>query len=398
MKSNIISSISKLLRQAIRSKLALIVTILTFTACSITFYLTGGTVKASTETLTKDLDPIKIDVTKEDKTTDLYEKIANNSELQRNLATLAHYLGYGWCGKKDGNVGENMKVFRDDNGNKFIITSDKNDGEKGDTPLRITLSNFRMRIEPGKINFKTPTVEKLESPEYISTSKFVNNSNGNVDASAQITKQKWVQKMHQFQWGFTESLKIGQDIKVGLPLAESTLKYEFTFGSDQHWTDSETTNDTTAFSDTVKATVGSNSQKKINVITTPQKYSVDYDTDAQILFDVDFNGFFRYGGNARNYHPKDRPVDHFTFTGSSFGYIDGICDMYENSEKQEQPYWDMKWFKENTDGQAENIIKSACKPIMVHLDGTFVGIDGTDVHIEVGEDEPISDDSINTLD
>ena len=182
-------------------------------------------------------------------------EIACDRTLQRNLATLADSYGFGWCGgTRSGYVGEDFDVYKE--GDNYVIKGhyDPKDpyakGYRASETLKITLSNFRYRVDPHSVNFQTPIIKKFE-PKSIDTVTLINNRDTKEDVTLNLQYSQADCSTHSSNYKFSEGLKLASKFKLKIPfVGETEDSIEFSFGAEQGWTDttSNTVNKTLAAS------------------------------------------------------------------------------------------------------------------------------------------------------
>lgn len=324
---------------------------------------------------------------------DLRFKVASHPIVIERLALLAHILGFGWCnGTRSQYVGGDFDVSK--SGSSYILQARYHrddpfaDGYWSNRRLRITLSNFVVLIDPLKLSFGKPFITDLQ-PSTLSTILAENPSKN----EAQITKTTSVQLAktisHSTSVSFTEGLKLSAMQKVSIPFAESRISEEFSFSSTQGWSDSESTTTSNTESDSCTVKVPPHSKVHIRVIAERTKSEVNYTGEAFVEFDVAFEGFLRYSGNARKDHPTGRPIVKVQFGNEKKHGLEDIIDKYEHRHIPDYSEWDWNWIETNFPGNVGMIVQFLKGGIGTRLSGKFKKVAGTNVHFDIGEPEPL---------
>lgn len=318
-------------------------------------------------------------------TDDLMGRIANDPTVIANLANIAQALGFAWCGGSDFNqVGRGFDVVRLAAGSYAIKARGHSGdpaykGPRGEKRLTITLSDFRLLIDPMTMSFGPALIEQLQPAAIIT--KIAENRGAAEDSTAvNFDYQLTTTTSHTFAWKITEGIKVIASVKaktkVGLQEVEVTAGYEVGFSSEQAWSDTTTE----ASSDTLKhayeAKIPARSRRAITLYATRNRAQVAYTADAVVAFSIQFDGFLKWEGNARTDHPTDRPDCTVKFGDAKTSGAEHILDLYHHRHVPVYSDWDWDWAAAHpTDGAAfARALSWLNRGIQAPVSGRFTGV------------------------
>jgi len=336
---------------------------------------------------------------------DLKYKIADNQTVKNKLAYFAHILGYGWCGgTQTDKVGYGFDVIyignqpedRDLGKGDYLVEAhyDKDDpysdGYWADKRLKMVLSNFRVKFDPEKMNYKMPPEITDLKPLTVSQYWAKNDGDSEDTASKSFDYELTETKTHSTSFKFTEGFKLSEEWSAGVPLfgGEKTT-VEFSFTAEQGWTNSESSSVVTKDSESYTGKLPPHSKRLIELVALRQEGSLDYNANVKIEFNVKFYNFLRWSGNARNDHPEDRPFYLVTFGNDSKSAFEDIVDKYDHRNISGYSKWDWNWIEENFKSTLDNVINFFRNdPVTAEIPGQFSSIRGTNVEIKAHAPEP----------
>ncbi|MEJ3655168.1 aerolysin family beta-barrel pore-forming toxin [Actinomycetes bacterium KLBMP 9759] len=337
-------------------------------------------------------------------TDDLMRRIANDPTVIANLANVAQALGFGWCGGSDLNViGKGFDIERKGAGT-YTLTARGYSGDpayKEPRPgkrLIITLSDFRLLIDPTTIKFGPALLEQLQ-PAAIITKTAENRSELDDTATVNFDYQLINTTAHTFGWKITEGIKVSTSFKFKTDVfpakVEVTTGLEVSFASEQAWSDTTTESTSDTLKHSYEAKVPGRSRRAITLYATRNRAEVAYTADAVVSFSIQFDGFLRWEGNARADHPTDRPDCTVKFGDAQTSGAEQILDQYHNRHVPGYSQWDWEWAAAAKDGPGlASALTWLNKTIHAPVSGRFGGVRQTTVSTVV--QAPVSLDKIVT--
>jgi hypothetical protein len=321
-------------------------------------------------------------------------KAASDPTVIKNLASFADMLGFAWCGGTRANsAGEDFDVSRNSDGtyavNAHYGSSDPfADGYMADQRLKMTISNFRIAIDPATFVYGAPTITSL-TPISLDTALARNLSDTESTIGVSLSTSHTDTYSHETNVSFTEGVKIAIKNAAEVPFfGSSEVTTEFSFSSTQGWKDTNTTADVVGTTLTYQARVPAQSQKLITLVGSRTRSNISYTAVANVTFDVSFYGFLRYTGNANINHPTDRPFITQSFNSGGLSGLEAIVDLYDHSFIGGGD-WDWDWIKAFAGGSLGSTMAFFRHGISVPLDGKFTGVIGTNVTFTEGAVQPL---------
>ncbi|MFP2904909.1 aerolysin family beta-barrel pore-forming toxin [Pyxidicoccus sp. 3LFB2] len=319
--------------------------------------------------------------------------LASNPTIISHLARLANDLGYAWCGgTRSQYVGQDFDVYKD--GNNYVMQAHYNPddpyagGYWADSRLKITLSNFKLLIDPSTLTYGAPLTESLD-PIAVAQTYASNSSTTESTMGVKLTDQHTDSYTHTTSTSFTEGFKFSIKNKAEVPLfGSSELTTEFSFSSTQGWTDSNTTTHVTGVETNYSVRVPARSKKLITMIGYRTASQVYYSGLAYLSFDVTFHGFLRHSGNAHTSHPTNRPFHTVTFGGENISGLQDIVQQYDFRHIPNYSQWDWNWVN-SFDSYAPSMMNFFRQGITAPITGRFSGVKGTYTDFREGEAQPL---------
>ncbi|XP_059140626.1 uncharacterized protein LOC131928284 [Physella acuta] len=222
-----------------------------------------------------------------------------------DIANLAHYLGYGWCG------GCRSKYVGQDfirNGDTWLSsTKQPCDGYKHDQRLNLAYGDWSFGIKD--IKYGTPLIEDL-TPETIDSGVFINREPTN--SSKTITRTEIIES--SVTHTTTSAWKNSQELNLGISFSPPGFSFSggFKFGyeTSTSQTDENKKEQTNSFTVTSVKTLLPNSGAKWRLVVAKTKTSVNYTATIIVKFSTELQGFLRWDGGISNvktnYHYKHR--------------------------------------------------------------------------------------------
>lgn len=320
-----------------------------------------------------------------------YALVTNHSNFVRPLSYLAHYLGYAWVGGNNSPyVGEDMDVRRE--GDSWVIQGNNGgscDGYRCDEKTKITVDNFAYTLNDSDFWHGNVTESDRQLVKTV-TAVARNNS----DIPQQVVVDLKVDESTNWSktntYGFAQ--KVSTENTFKWPLVGDT-KLTITLEANQSF--ANTNGGSTSEQVTLQArpTVPANSELPIRVELYRSSISYPYRFGADISYDVTYNGFLRWSGNAWNSHPDNRPYLEHTFTmgRASENKADIRYQWDHRYIPGEVKWWDWSWaINENGLGNMQYATGASLRPFYSHVSGDFYAESQFAGTIEIGQATPIS--------
>ncbi|EDP59921.1 aerolysin family beta-barrel pore-forming toxin [Vibrio sp. AND4] len=319
-----------------------------------------------------------------------YELVHDRQNFVRPLSYLAYYLGYAWVGGDNGKyVGEDMGIKSV--GDTWEIQGNSTDscsGYRCDEKTKITVSNFAYTVNDKKFWHG----EVKESERELVDTVYATARNKS-DKPQQIVVDLGI--VESTNWSKTDNFGFAQQVKTEnefiWPLVGKT-KLSITLDANQSFSDSQ--GETTSKNVTLQARpmVPAESEMPVKIELYRSSISYPYKFDADISYDVNFNGFLRWSGNAWYDQPKDRPYKSHTFTFGR-GSEDSADIRYQWNHRYipgKVQWWDWSWaIRENGLDNMQNAVGGSLRPFSSYVSGQFHAEAQYAGTIEIGEAGPI---------
>lgn len=220
-----------------------------------------------------------------------------------NLATLAHYLGYGWCaGCRGQYVGEDFRR----NGDSW--EADRKGpckGYKADQRLKIHYKNFKFDVK--KMQYGKAVIQQFIADSYDSgpvTNPDVHPSTVSVERT--VTDTRTVTHSTTSSW--SQSHELG--ITIGYQPPDSTggmtasASYTFKYEKSTSKTDSTGTEQTKSFKITTSKVLKPHASVEWRIVVTKQRVTIPYTATVIAKFSAELDGFLRWGGGYSGKNPN----------------------------------------------------------------------------------------------
>ena len=281
--------------------------------------------------------------------------IATNPDVQYKWADLANAMGFGWCGGQtydaknnitEGYVGQNFDVTSKGVGSaspSYTLTAHyigNGGGYDDNDRLVMTLSNFRVLFDPSGNSFQWTNPKYVLGNPVIGSSEIADNASNTADNfSKQYQYSVSGTVTHETDFSFTEGASLAEEVDVSVPdIADSKTTLTVSFSATQGWSDSTSTTTSQNIGDTYNAIIPADTQRTIEQETNYSTNSIDYSTNAEIVYDVSFSGFLKYGGNCEESLSRPQVAFNLGSAGnlgghqnSLWGASDYIEDLYANN-------------------------------------------------------------------
>jgi len=272
-----------------------------------------------------------------------YSLVNNRSEFVKPLSYLAHYLGYAWVGGNQSDyVGEDMNVWR--SGDQWLIRGNNDgecDGYRCGDKTTIKVDNFAYTLNDSDF-WHGDVVES--DKQLVKTISAV--ARNNLDEPQQVVVDLKVDEATNWSktntFGFAQKVQTENEFKW--PLVGDT-KLTISFEANQSFANSNGGSSSEQVTLQARPFVPANSEIPIRVELYRSSISYPYRFGADISYDVTFDGFLRWGGNAWHSHPENRPTRSHTFTmgRSSKPEHDIAYQWHHRYIPGEVKWWDWSW-------------------------------------------------------
>jgi hypothetical protein len=301
-----------------------------------------------------------------------YALVNDHADFIRPLSYLAHTLGYAWVGGNNSQyIGEDMTV--EQWGDKWIIQGNNNgdcSGYRCGDKTRITIDNFKYTLNPGEFWHGDVLESEKELIKTIpATVRNLSNVSQMVVIDFSVAESTTWSKEDTFS--FSES--VTTESSFSWPLVGET-SLAITFGTGQSFSSSNggSSSETQTFQ--ARATVPPNSEIPIRIQLYRSNISYPYRFGANISYDVTFDGFLRWSGNAWHTHPDNRPnlIHTFTMGRVSEPYADIRYQWDHRDSPVHEKWWDWNWaISENGLNVMQNVTGASLRPFYSYVSGNF---------------------------
>ncbi|OOE93113.1 aerolysin family beta-barrel pore-forming toxin [Salinivibrio sp. AR640] len=319
-----------------------------------------------------------------------YSLVNNRSEFVKPLSYLAHYLGYAWVGGNHSDyVGEDMNVWR--SGDQWLIRGNNDggcDGYRCGDKTTIKVDNFAYTLNDSDF-WHGDVVES--DKQLVKTISAV--ARNNLDEPQQVVVDLKVDKATNWSktntYGFAQKVQTENEFKW--PLVGDT-KLTISFEANQSFANSNGGSSSEQVTLQARPFVPANSEIPIRVELYRSSISYPYRFGADISYDVTFDGFLRWSGNAWHSHPENRPTVHHTFTmgRSSEPSADIAYQWHHRYIPGEVKWCDWSWAVEKYGIESMQwATGKSLRPFYSYVSGDFYAESQYAGTIELGQAKPI---------
>ncbi|MCD3195796.1 aerolysin family beta-barrel pore-forming toxin [Clostridium botulinum C] len=331
---------------------------------------------------------------------DLKAKIIQDSTFIRNWATVAHSMGFAWCGgtasKSVGN-GFEFRMAYENSKPVYYLTSRYNEndpyakGWRANERLTMKITNVRFIIDDSSIHLGTPKVTNLE-PLTSKSMEVINPNNTEGKGSLNFNYISSQSKSKTDNFKFSEKIGVKTTFSVDIALINNKIETSFDFSSEQGWSTSTNNTETKQDSVSYTTTISPNSKKTVYLDVLRKKCDVPYDATIYMEYDIEFTGFLKYSGNARKDHPKDRPTVSFKFGGkNNMSAVEHLADLYKHKDINGYSNWDWKWIDTNYGKCFSNAYYNLNNLYYGGvISGVFNNVDGSKAIVKEGTEVPLN--------
>ena len=319
-----------------------------------------------------------------------YELVTDRSYFVRPLSYLAHYLGYAWVGGNNSQyVGEDMKIDRVGDG--WVIQGNNSgscSGYRCDEKTKITVNNFAYTLNDKNFWHGEVIESERELVDTVwATARNYSNTPQQIVVDLKLTESTNWSKTNSY--GFAQQVKTENEFKW--PLVGKT-KLSITFDANQSFSNSNGASTSKDVTLQARPMVPANSELPVRIELYRSTISYPYRFNADISYDVNFNGFLRWSGNAWHTHPDNRPYRSHTFTMGRGSEQSGDI-RYQWDHRYipgEVKWWDWSWaIREAGLGSMQYATGASLRPFHSYVSGDFYAESQYAGTIEIGQPSPL---------
>ncbi|KKD61851.1 aerolysin [Grimontia sp. AD028] len=321
-----------------------------------------------------------------------YNLVSDENKFIRPLSNLAHNLGYAWVGGNSSPyVGRDMSVRQE--GDKWVIQGNNRgscDGYRCDEKTAIKVSNFNYTLNSDDFWHGDVT----ESSKQLVKTVYVTARNRS-DIAQQVVIDLKVDESTNWSktntYGFSQSVQTKNTFQWPLVgETELTIKLE----ANQSWANTNGGATSEAVTLQARPMVPANSEIPIRVELYRSSISYPYRFSADVSYDVEFDGFLRWSGNAWHTHPTNRPTHKHTFTMGRAS--EPSADIRHQWNIRHIPgasqWWDWSWaIQENGLQNMQSVTSQSLRPFEAVVSGDFYAESQYAGTIDIGQAQPISE-------
>ncbi|MCG2839104.1 aerolysin family beta-barrel pore-forming toxin [Photobacterium sp. WH77] len=236
--------------------------------------------------------------------------LSDQDDFVKPAAYLAHHMGYAWVGGPKGNqVGDDMKVWWDSNESAWNIRGNDGpcDGYRCQDMTTIKVKNFAYTMDPASFKIDGSIVNSNSQLVNTISSTAVNKTSIQQQYVIDIsynTSTSWSQSN---DYSFSESIEVSSTFKSPKVTGGVEKSISVTFGATQAWGSTSGGEESNRVTIQARPVVPANSALKVLLNVYRADISYPYVFDADVSYELGFDGFMRWGGNGLLWHPKDRP-------------------------------------------------------------------------------------------
>ncbi len=326
-----------------------------------------------------------------------YSLVTDRQDFVLPLSYLAHNLGYAWVGGNNSPyVGKDMVINRSDN--RWVIQGNNNgscSGYRCGDKTKFIVDNFTYTVNDDNFSHGEVTESDRELIKTVyATARNYSDIAQQVVVDLKVDESTNWSKTNSY--GFSESVSTENTFKW--PLVGDT-KLTIKFEANQSF--ASTNGGSTSEQVTLQARpmVPAHSELPIKVELYRSNISYPYQFNADIAYDVEFDGFLRYSGNAWYSHPTNRPTQVHKFTmGRASGHATDIRYQWDHRYiPGETQWWDWGWaIKEAGLSNMQWATGGSLRPFHSFVSGDFYAESQYAGAIEIGQAKPLNADGLRS--
>lgn len=320
-------------------------------------------------------------------------KVATNSTIIRNLACLADMLGFAGCGETQSPyAGDCFAIARNPDGT-YSVQAQYNSSDPyasgywADQRLKITLSNFRVTINPSTFHYGTSVITRLTPIAYDWV--YAANPSSTLSAiSVELSSSHADTYAHETTVSLGESAEVGIESEAEVPLfAAGKQSTAFPFDATAGWKPTSTASTVIGTKWKYVVQVPARSKKLVTLMAHRSRAHIDYNGVARVAFDVAFHGFLRWGSNPRRPPPTNRPLVAVTFGSDRMSEIEAVFQQHGHSNQAHHAGRD--WMNPYSYNHVRSAMDFFRRGITLPLSGSFTGVRGGTLFFTEGAAQPL---------
>ncbi|GFR69242.1 biomphalysin [Elysia marginata] len=302
----------------------------------------------------------------------------------RNMALLAHYMGYGWCaGCRSPWVGDDFVK----SGDTWLADKSRRcSGYKSNHRLSLAFGDWSFGTK--EILYGQAVVDELQ-PESVDDGVIVNNDPTPATKTVTRTEVSIRSVKHTTTSSWKSSAELGIEVSYTPSGATGgvggSVSYKFNYESGFTTQDSSQQQQSRTFTISSSKNLEPYSSVRFQLMMSKIRSTVPYTAKVLVRFSTEFKGFLRWGGGSNeantNYHAKHRgsskrPTVNYKFGSTSVPFYTAL---YQESSQAQRPWlwYDLK----NNHGSVQGIINSLVDEdkYTISLSGKFEDVIGKQV-------------------
>lgn len=334
----------------------------------------------------------------------LKHSIVSDSAFHKPLAYLAHFLGYGWCGGTGSQyVGEDFSVYRD-NSSQYTLQARYNsndpyaDGYRANERLKMQVKNIRFVTNPADLELGEPQVYD-RVPIKTVTYEIRNEGDTTDTKVATLTYDETESWSKEENYSFSETIGITNTYEFDLGVMGGKTEINAEFSATQGWSETNGETNTVSQSAQYRAEMPPRTKREITITFFKQTADIPYTSQMYMDYDVTFENFLRWSGNARVDHPTNRPWEVYTFgERNGFNAAEDTLDQYLHRDINGYSQWDWDWMiNEFGAGSIQWTLGNVSKrKYGAPMNGKFTAVDASQYNITAGPAVPLDSTSQKT--
>jgi hypothetical protein len=307
------------------------------------------------------------------------------------LAYLANDLGYAWVSGKGSNyVGRDLLPTYAGNGTYTLNgnTAGSCTGYRCDERIKMKISDIRFELDPDTLKTGEITITNDDSRTGTLSRTLTNYSNIEQQLRFEFSYTRTNEWSKTNNFSFSESLGVKHSFKWGVDGAGGETELSLGFSAEQGWSNTNGGSTTETVRDTVVMNVPAHTRQTMIVDLMKTDVSYPYEFDADVSYDVTFENFLKYSGNAQIGHPTNRPNDKYTFTVGRYAAPEKNLEyQYDHRNIPGlNKKWDWNWYvNEHSLGGTQQTLGKVLRPKLAGITGMFYASGVSSGDITIGE-------------
>ena len=260
----------------------------------------------------------------------------------RDMALLAYYMGYGWCGGcRSPYVGDD---FARNGDNWEADQSARCDGYKSNQRLGLAFGDWKFSTK--QQIYGTAVVDELQ-PESVDEGTIYNNDATPATKSISRTEVSVRTVKHTTTSAWKTSHELGIEVSYTPPQTGGvggSVSYTFGYESGTTTEDSTQNQQSKSFTISSSKTLEPYTSVRWQLVMAKSRSTLPYTAKVLVHFSTEFQGFLRYGGGGNdpdtNYHADykgsdDRPTFNYRFGDANVPFYTAL---HQESSQNQRPW------------------------------------------------------------